>query len=85
MISWEERESAGFYFIIALAKVHSRFFSFSLCYALAYGVYLSSFLKDIVSSPRPYAPLVTRRSKEQPISSSIARLISWLAVGNHHL
>ncbi|KAI0302802.1 hypothetical protein B0F90DRAFT_1712162 [Multifurca ochricompacta] len=31
-----------------------------LCYALAFGLYLSSFLKDLVCSPRPYAPLVTR-------------------------
>ncbi|KAH9961635.1 hypothetical protein BGW80DRAFT_1210922 [Lactifluus volemus] len=31
-----------------------------LCYALAFGVYLSSFLKDMVCSPRPYAPPVTR-------------------------
>ena len=69
-----------------LAKVHPLFFfSFRLCYALAYGVYLSSFLKDMVYSPRPYAPLVTRLSKEQSISSSVPRLISRLAVGNHHL
>jgi len=31
-----------------------------LCYALAFGVYSSSFLKDLVCSPRPYAPPVTR-------------------------
>lgn len=31
-----------------------------LCYALAFGVYLSSFLKDLVCSPRPYAPPVVR-------------------------
>ena len=61
------------------------FFSFRLCYALAYGVYLSSFLKDMVCSPRPYAPPVTRLCKEQSISSSVSRLISRLAVGNHHL
>jgi len=34
----------------------------ALCYALAFGVYLSSFLKDMVCSPRPYAPPVTRLS-----------------------
>ncbi|KAH9179058.1 hypothetical protein EDB89DRAFT_2063156 [Lactarius sanguifluus] len=40
-----------------------------LCYALAFGVYVSSsYLKDLVCSPRPYAPLVVR-----------------LTVGNHHL
>ncbi|KAH9983798.1 hypothetical protein BJV74DRAFT_980251 [Russula compacta] len=32
----------------------------ALCYALAFGLYLSSFLKDLVCSPRPYAPPVTR-------------------------
>ncbi|KAI9462865.1 hypothetical protein BJY52DRAFT_116203 [Lactarius psammicola] len=31
-----------------------------LCYALAFGVYLSSFLKDLVCSPRLYAPPVVR-------------------------
>jgi len=31
-----------------------------LCYALTIGVYLSSFLKDLVCSPRPYTPPVTR-------------------------
>jgi len=31
-----------------------------LCYALAFGVYISSFLKDLVCSPRPYAPPVVR-------------------------
>jgi len=85
MINWEESESASFCFITALAKVHPLFFSFRLCYALSYGVYLSSFLKDMVCSPRPYAPPVTRLSKEQSISSSVPRLISRLAVGNHHL
>ena len=34
-----------------------------LCYALAFGVYISSFLKDLVCSPRPYAPPVVRLSK----------------------
>ena len=36
---------------------------YRLCYALAFGVYLSSFLKDMVCSPRPFAPPVTRLSK----------------------
>jgi hypothetical protein len=41
----------------ALANVHPHFvFSFRLCYALTFGMYLSSFLKDMVCSPRPYAP-----------------------------
>jgi membrane-associated phospholipid phosphatase len=31
-----------------------------LCYALAFGVYLSSLLKDMVCSPRPYSPPVAR-------------------------
>ncbi|KAH9007636.1 hypothetical protein EDB84DRAFT_1601041 [Lactarius hengduanensis] len=31
-----------------------------LCYALAFGVYMSSYLKDLVCSPRPYAPPVVR-------------------------
>ncbi|KAA1478163.1 hypothetical protein DENSPDRAFT_845349 [Dentipellis sp. KUC8613] len=31
-----------------------------LCYCLAFGVYSSSFVKDLVCSPRPYAPPVTR-------------------------
>ncbi|KAI0259698.1 hypothetical protein BC834DRAFT_904558 [Gloeopeniophorella convolvens] len=31
-----------------------------LCYALAFGLYSSSFLKDLVCSPRPFAPPVTR-------------------------
>ncbi|KAH9038097.1 hypothetical protein EDB85DRAFT_1860858, partial [Lactarius pseudohatsudake] len=40
-----------------------------LCYDLAFGVYMSSYLlKDLVCSPRPCAPLVVR-----------------LTVGNHHL
>ena len=47
-------------------------------------VYLS-LLKDLVCSPRPYAPPVTRLSTEQTISSSVPRLISNLAIGNHHL
>lgn len=46
---------------------------------------LSSFLKDVVCSPMPYAPPVTRLSKKQAISSSVARLISGLAIGSHHL
>ena len=85
MISWEESESARFCFIITLAKVHPRFFSFRPCYVLACGVYLSSFLKDMVCSPRPYAPPVARLCKGQTISSYVPRLISRLAVGNHHL
>ena len=55
MMSWEESESPGFCFIIASAKVHPLFFSFRLCCALTYGIYLSSFLKDMVSSLRPYS------------------------------
>ncbi|KAH9164559.1 hypothetical protein EDB89DRAFT_409135 [Lactarius sanguifluus] len=31
-----------------------------LCYALAFGVYMSSYLEDLVCSPRPYAPPVVR-------------------------
>ncbi|KAH9055414.1 hypothetical protein EDB87DRAFT_1641220 [Lactarius vividus] len=31
-----------------------------LCYVLAFGVYMSSYLKDLVCSPRPYAPPVVR-------------------------
>ena len=34
-----------------------------LCNALAFGVYISSFLKDLACSPRPYAPPVVRLSK----------------------
>ncbi|KAI0317450.1 hypothetical protein OF83DRAFT_1058645 [Amylostereum chailletii] len=31
-----------------------------LCYVLGLGIYASSFLKDLVCSPRPYAPPITR-------------------------
>jgi len=42
MIGWGEGESACFCFIIALAKGHPLFFlSFRLCYAPAYGLYIS--------------------------------------------
>jgi hypothetical protein len=34
-----------------------------LCNALGFGVYISSVLKDMVCSPRPYAPPVVRLSK----------------------
>jgi len=85
MMNWEESESPGFCFIITSAKVHPLFFSFRLCCTLAYGVYLSTFLKDMVCSLRPYTPLVTRLCKGQSISSSVPRLISRLAVGNYHL
>ena len=34
-----------------------------LSHGMAFGVYLSSFLKDMVCSPRPYAPPVVRLSK----------------------
>ncbi|KAH9021637.1 hypothetical protein EDB84DRAFT_1274894, partial [Lactarius hengduanensis] len=34
-----------------------------LCYDLAFGVYMSSYLRDLVCSPRPYAPPVVRLSK----------------------
>jgi len=85
MIYCEEGEASSFCFIIFLAKVHPLFFS-SLGPAtrslMAY-IY-RSFLKDLVCSPRPYAPPVTRLSKEQTISSSVPRLISRLAIGSHH-
>jgi len=86
MTYWEEGETVGFCLIIALAKVHP-LSSSSLGPAtrslMAY-IY-RSFLKDLVCSPRPYAPPVTRLSKEQTISSSVPRLISRLAIGSHHL
>jgi len=86
MMGWEERKGAGFCFYHRLANMHPPFFfSFRLCYALAFGVYLTSFLKDLACSPRPYAPPVTRLSKKQAISSSVPRLISSLAIGSHHL
>ncbi|KAH9164543.1 hypothetical protein EDB89DRAFT_408390 [Lactarius sanguifluus] len=31
-----------------------------LCYALVFGIYMSSYLKDLVCSPQPYAPPVVR-------------------------
>lgn len=65
--------------------MHLLFFSFRPCYVLAYGVYLESFLKDMVCSPRPYAPLAMQLCKKQSILSSIPRLIHGLVVGNHHL
>jgi hypothetical protein len=34
---------------------------------LAFGVYLSSFIKDLICSPRPFAPPVTRFSMQQSI------------------
>lgn len=74
MMGLDERKSDGFRFITALAKVHPLFvFFFRLCYALAFGVYLSSFLKDMICSPRPYAPPVARLSKKRAISSSVSR------------
>ncbi|KAH9160820.1 hypothetical protein EDB89DRAFT_836940 [Lactarius sanguifluus] len=35
-----------------------------LCYALAFGIYMSPYLKDLVCSPRPYAPPVVRLTVE---------------------
>ena len=84
MTGWEEGESTRLCFIIALAKCTLFFFSFRLSHALVYGLYLSSSLKDLVCSPRPYALLVTRLSKGQTISSSVLRLISRLAIRSHH-
>jgi dihydrosphingosine 1-phosphate phosphatase len=44
-----------------------------LCYTLAFGLYSSSFLKDLVCSPRPYTPPVTRLSK----ITAMLSLPSW--------
>jgi len=85
MVGWEEGESTRFCFVIALAKCILFCFSFRLSYPLVFGLYPSSFLKDLVCSPRPYSLPVTRLSKEQTILSSILRLISRLAIRSHHL
>jgi len=73
--------------ILILTKVFTVLILFGrLCYALAFGVYLSSFLKDLVCSPRPYAPPVVRLSKFVEWLFSVLRLTPCsLAVGNHHL
>ena len=40
---------------------------FRLVFVLALGVYLSSFIKDLVCAPRPFAPPVTRLSRSNSI------------------
>jgi len=40
----------------------------SLVFVLASGAYLSSFIKDLVCSPRPFSPPVTRLSESRPIT-----------------
>ncbi|KAH9005608.1 hypothetical protein EDB86DRAFT_2879476, partial [Lactarius hatsudake] len=40
--------------------LHTSMLGTWLCNALAFGVYMSSYLRDLVCSPRPYAPPVVR-------------------------
>lgn len=49
------------------------------------GVYWSGFIKDLVCSPRPFAPPVTRLSKFSGYTDYLGLSVFSLGIGNHHL
>lgn len=52
---------------------------------LASGVYISSFIKDLVCSPRPFSPPVNRLSTCFFWSVTTHRSTYYIAIGTHHL